>query len=224
MGRKDYLVDLHTHSLLSDGDLLPSELLRRFEEKGFSAVAITDHVDSSNIDLVVPRLVKVCKELNKYWKVKAIPGVELTHLPLEQFPKLVRYARRHGAKIVVAHGETPAEPVIKGTNRAAIKAGVDILAHPGRISKEDALAAAEKGVLLEITTRRGHSATNRHVARQAKLAGAGIVIDSDSHDPDDIPDKNLFVKAARSAGLSLDDISAAFENSKKKIKHIISLT
>ena len=41
------MFDLHTHSLLSDGELLPSELARRYEEKGFRAIAITDHADVS---------------------------------------------------------------------------------------------------------------------------------------------------------------------------------
>ena len=48
------MVDLHTHSLLSDGQLLPSELVRRAEVRGYEAIAITDHVDFSNIDLVNP--------------------------------------------------------------------------------------------------------------------------------------------------------------------------
>ena len=46
------MYDLHTHSLLSDGELLPSELARRYEEKGYKAIAITDHVDFSNIKIV----------------------------------------------------------------------------------------------------------------------------------------------------------------------------
>jgi histidinol phosphatase-like PHP family hydrolase len=71
----------------------------------------------------------------------------------------------------VVHGETIVEPVLPGTNRAAIAAGVDILAHPGLITKEEAMLAAQKGVLLEITTRRGHSFTNGHVASIARVCG-----------------------------------------------------
>jgi hypothetical protein len=36
-------VALHTHTVRSDGTLTPNELLRRYAEHGFDAVAITDH-------------------------------------------------------------------------------------------------------------------------------------------------------------------------------------
>ena len=218
------LIDLHTHSLLSDGVLLPSELVRRYEVCGFKAVAITDHADSSNIDFIIPALLNVCSKLNRYWKIRAIPGVELTHLPTQQFLELTKYARKNGAKVIVAHGETTAEPVIKGTNRAAIEAGVDILAHPGYISIEDARLAAEKGVLLEITTRRGHSATNEYVAQTAKDASAKLIINSDSHTPADIPAKDLFEKTAKAARLLKEEISQAYLNSENMLKKIIRLT
>ena len=55
----------------------------------------------------------------------------------------------------------------KGTNRAAIEAGADIVSHPGIISTEDLLLAKEKGVALEITSRKGHSLSNGHVAKEA---------------------------------------------------------
>ncbi|MBI3754855.1 MAG: PHP domain-containing protein, partial [Deltaproteobacteria bacterium] len=57
------MIDLHTHSLLSDGELLPSELIRRAEAMGYKGIAITDHSDASNIDFVIERIVVVCKEL-----------------------------------------------------------------------------------------------------------------------------------------------------------------
>ncbi len=223
MSKNSGLIDLHTHSLLSDGALLPSELVRRYEVSGFKAVAITDHADYSNIDIIISGLTKVCGELNKYWKIKAIPGVELTHLPVEQFAELVRYARKKGAKIVVGHGESPNEPVTRGTNNSAIKAGVDILAHPGNILKEDARLAAERGVLLEITTRRGHSRTNSHVALTAKSVFADFVINSDCHTPQDIPSEELFNKTAEEAGLTKEDVRIAQSNSEKLVKRIIGL-
>lgn len=218
------LIDLHTHSLLSDGVLLPSELVRRYEVAGFEAVAITDHADSSNIDFIISALVKVCNELNRYWRIKAIPGLELTHIPLQQFLPLTEYARKNGAKVVVGHGESPVEPVIRGTNRAAIEAGVDILAHPGKIIKEDARLAAKRGVFLEITTRRGHSKTNSHVAFAVKAASARFIINSDSHSPKNIPSLANFNKTAKAAGLSKEDISQAYSNSETLLKRIIHLT
>ncbi len=46
-------IDLHTHSLISDGVLLPSELLRRAEALGHKALAITDHADASNLAHII---------------------------------------------------------------------------------------------------------------------------------------------------------------------------
>ena len=66
-------VDLHTHSIFSDGELLPSELVRRAEVIGYQAVAITDHADTSNLDWIIPRLIQVCRDLNSHWQVRAIP-------------------------------------------------------------------------------------------------------------------------------------------------------
>ena len=67
------MIDLHTHSLFSDGELLPAELVRRAEVIGYSAVAITDHADSSNIDWIIPRLIQVSQDLNAQGKVRVIP-------------------------------------------------------------------------------------------------------------------------------------------------------
>ncbi|MFC1549172.1 histidinol phosphate phosphatase domain-containing protein [Candidatus Omnitrophota bacterium] len=180
------MIDLHTHTILSDGDLLPSELVRRAQDKGYKAIAITDHVDHSNIETVICGLVKVAKVLNKYWDILVLPGVELTHVPVESFNELTSYARKNGAAVVIGHGESPVEPVIPGTNKAAIQAGVDVLAHPGHITEEDAGLAAEKGVCLEITCRNGHSKTNKHVFEAANKTGAKIIINTDSHSPEDI--------------------------------------
>jgi putative hydrolase len=209
------LIDLHTHSLLSDGVLIPSELIRRYIVAGFGAVAITDHVDSSNIDNTINSLVNVCNAINKYWPIQAIPGVELTHIPLQQFLPLTKHARKKGAKVVVAHGESPVEPVLKGTNNAAIKARVDILAHPGCITKEDVMLAKKNNVMLEITTRQGHCKGNAHVAKMAKKLNAYLVINTDFHMPCNIPSRQLFEKTAHAAGLSLKDLEQIDRNKKR---------
>lgn len=212
------MIDLHTHTILSDGELLPSELVRRAETAGYSAIAITDHVDQSNIDFVLSGLTKVSKVLNKYWKITVLPGVELTHVALETFPWLVKYARKKGAKIVVGHGESPVEPVIPGTNRAAIKAGVDILAHPGFILEEDARLAAERGVCLEITCRRGHKNGNKHVFDMAMKTGAKMVINTDSHSPDDLLTCERLSEVLAMVGGDEKFKEACFLNSQKLVE------
>ena len=57
------MIDLHTHSIFSDGELIPYELIRRAEAAGYTALAITDHVDISNIDHIVPRIKKAVNAL-----------------------------------------------------------------------------------------------------------------------------------------------------------------
>jgi Histidinol phosphatase and related hydrolases of the PHP family len=195
------MIDLHTHTLLSDGVLLPSELIRRAEAIGYRVIGITDHVDKANIDHVLPRIKNVCLDLMPKVGIRVIPGVELTHIPPEDFPEMVRYARENGACVVVGHGETIVEPVKPGTNRAAIEAGVDILAHPGYISEEDALSARERGVYLEISARKGHCLCNGHVAKMALRVGARLVLDTDTHTPDNLITREMSERIARGAGL-----------------------
>jgi len=182
------MIDLHTHTLLSDGVLLPSEIVRRASVCGYEVIALTDHADSSTIDFVIPRLVKVAKDLNKFWgrDIKVIPGVEITHVPLELIPELIGYARGKGKVLVIVHGESPVEPVIEGTNRAAIEAGADILAHPGWIDDEIALLAYKNGVCLELTARSGHRESNKHVYETAKRHNVKLVFNSDAHSEDDL--------------------------------------
>jgi histidinol phosphatase-like PHP family hydrolase len=196
------MIDLHTHSIFSDGELVPAEHLRRVESIGYEAVAITDHADSSNLDFIIPRIVKVAEDLNRFSQTKLIPGIELTHIPPQMFGELVSRARELGAKIIVGHGETVMEPVYAGTNLAAIQAGVDILAHPGFITKDEVRLAAEKGVFLELTCRKGHSLTNGHVAGIAADTGALLVVNADAHGPDDFMTAEMAETVALGAGLS----------------------
>lgn len=162
------MIDLHTHTIFSDGDLIPFELVRRAENIGYKCIALTDHMDFSSFDYIIPRLVKAAKKLNDLGNIKVIPGCELTHIPPSLMKEAVKEARKMGAKIVVGHGESPVEPVLPGTNSSAIEAGVDILAHPGMITEEDVKKASKKGIILEITARGGHNITNGHVAKLAK--------------------------------------------------------
>jgi putative hydrolase len=204
------MFDLHTHSLHSDGALLPSELARRYEVNGFRAIAITDHADLSNLKFLTASIVDFCKAWPKT-RIKVIPGIELTHLPPEQFKPAASYARKKGVKIIVAHGCTPVEPVIEGTASAALLAGIDILSHPGYIKEEDVLLAIKKKVMLEITARHGHSLGNVHVAKVALKLGARICINSDAHAPGDIPTPESLQKVGLDAGLTEADIVIAYK-------------
>lgn len=218
------MIDLHTHTLFSDGELLPSELIRRAEAIGYRAIAITDHVDSSNIDLVIPRIVSAIKKIKSFISIEAIPGAEITHVPPQMIPELVKEARSLGAKIVLVHGETITEPVAPGTNRAAIEAHADILAHPGIISTEDLLLAKDKGVTLEITSRRGHSLSNGYVAKEAMKFGVPLCINTDSHSPSDLITKEMAVRILYASGIEGNRIDLIFENSRALVEKALRKT
>jgi len=211
------MIDLHTHSLFSDGVLLPAELVRRAEHKGYRFIAITDHVDQSNLDFVVPRIAELAESLNKVTKIRTIPGVELTHVPPVTIAMLADRARSLGARLVVIHGETIVEPVASGTNTSALEADIDILAHPGLIDPRDVELAAHRGIFLEISARKGHCLTNGHVAKLAMEIGAHLVLDTDAHEPSDLITKENALAVARGAGLSADQASAMFMNVRKQL-------
>jgi histidinol phosphatase-like PHP family hydrolase len=206
------MIDFHSHTFVSDGELVPAEHARRAEVQGVEVLGITDHVDASNVHDCIER-VERAKETTP---IRVLSGVEVTHVPPGKIERVVEMARDAGADIVVAHGETPVEPVVEGTNRAAIQAGVDVLGHPGHIEREDAELAAEKGVRLEITARGGHSLANGHVATVAQEVGAELVVNTDSHHPRDFITRERAVEIARLAGLSEEGaVEVVDENSRE---------
>ena len=215
------MIDLHTHSLFSDGELLPAELVRRAEYIGYRSIGITDHVDQSNLDFVAPRIAELAESLNKIMQIRIIPGVELTHVPPVTIGELTDRARSLGAKLVVIHGETVVEPVAPGTNHAAVEASIDILAHPGLISLEDVELAARRGIFLEISARKGHSLTNGHIAKLAMETGAHLVLNTDTHSPSDLITKEHAMAVARGAGLNADQIRDMFMNSERLVERIV---
>ena len=201
-------IDLHTHSLLSDGCLLPSEALRYATTMDFAAIAITDHVDYSNMRSVIEKLLLFSEKQGKYLDIIFVPGVEITHADPRQIPEIAAEAKKLGAKIIICHGETIAEPVSKGTNKAAVsqKGLVDILAHPGNITEEDAVLAKENGVYLELTSRKLHNSTNKDIAKIAQKTGAKMLVNTDSHSPEDLITQQAAFNLAKGCGLS--DIEA----------------
>jgi len=217
------MIDLHTHSLFSDGALLPSELIQRFEALSYEYVGITDHADISNLDFIIPRVARVAKQVNRYRRVQAIPGVELTHVPPETISDLAREARSLGARLIVVHGETPVEPVPAGTNRAAVEADIDFLAHPGLIGEEEARIAAERGIYLEITARKGHSLTNGHVARMAQKTKAGLILNTDAHAPGDLITREFGLTVVRGAGLEEEEFERMLERSRNLARRALGV-
>lgn len=204
------MIDLHTHSLNSDGELLPSELWRRAQVKGYRYLAITDHVDASNFEVVFTRLKSAALSLNRGTYPVLIPGLEFTHLPPALIAPLTNQARALGVPLIIIHGETLAEPVAPGTNRAAIESDIDILAHPGLITLEEAALARERGIFLELSARKGHALANGHVARMALEVGASLIVNTDSHSPSDLITRQQAERIARGAGLREASVQTLF--------------
>ncbi|MDA3792292.1 MAG: histidinol phosphate phosphatase domain-containing protein, partial [Elusimicrobia bacterium] len=197
-------IDLHTHTFYSDGVLVPSELVYRCKLAGYEAVAIADHVDYTNYKFAVGVIKESAPKLSSRYDIEVLAGAEITYVSPEDIGGMVETLRTNGADIVVVHGETPAEYVPPGTNLSAVKAGCDILAHPGNITAELAELAAKNGVYLELTTRQGHKETNYIVAERALKAGAKLVINTDTHAPGDILSKKKVEEILNVCGFQKD--------------------
>ena len=70
------MIDLHTHSSFSDGELIPSELVRRAVVLGYTAIAITDHVDYTNIEHILSSVCHV-KSLENDYDIRIFSGIEI---------------------------------------------------------------------------------------------------------------------------------------------------
>ncbi len=215
------MIDLHTHTLFSDGELLPSELARRAKVKGYEIIGMSDHVDDTNMESVISSILKLSRRTEYYAGITIVPGVEITHVPKGLIREMITVARKLGALYVVVHGETIVEPVEEGTNREAIEGGADILAHPGVIAEEDVLLAKERGVFLEISGRKGHSLGNGRVAMLAKKMGAKMIFNTDAHSPSDLVSRDEARRVVLGAGLSDVDFSVMQQNVVQFVKTIL---
>lgn len=213
--------DFHMHSLFSDGELLPMELIRRAAAADHRAIAITDHASFSNLENVIKSVSMDCKKSDA-WGMEAIPGVELTHVPVRYIDEAVRKSKKVGAELIVIHGETPVEPVEPGTNHKAVaNPDVDILAHPGMISLDDAELAAKNKVYLEISCRRGHSLGNGHVVAMARETKAKLLVNTDAHAPEDLSTMAFANTVARGSGLAPEEVRVALvENPEEVLKRL----
>ena len=74
------------------------------------------------------------------------------------------------------------------------------------------IAAGKKNVLLEITTRAGHSLSNGHVAAMARKHGTGMVVNTDSHTPSDLKNRDSARRIVLGAGLNDADFEQMQKN------------
>jgi histidinol phosphatase-like PHP family hydrolase len=207
------LYDFHTHSLLSDGVLVPIELFRRAIVAGYAGMGLSDHTGLGGMERRLREAAADCRLARERWDFPVYPGVELTHVPASAVAELAAQARRLGATYVVVHGETVVEPTEPGTNLAAVSCpNVDLLAHPGLLTEEEARLAAENGVFLEVTAKPGHSLANGRVVAMARQAGAGILLGSDTHDPGGLLNPDFARAVLRGAGVREEELSTVLRD------------
>ncbi len=209
------MIDLHTHTFMSDGALSISELVFSEKNAGYEAVAITDHVSFSNYKSVIDAVNKEKKMLEKEYDIEVYSGVELTYVPPNRIKELAFLVRGYGADIVVVHGETDSENVPSGTNRAAIEAGVDILAHPGYLTDEDISLSIKNNVYLEITTRPSHRETNGIIFEKVKSLGGKLVCNNDVHIYENILKYDDILKVLSRFNIKEDDYKIMNKNSRE---------
>jgi putative hydrolase len=186
--------------------------------KQYTAIALTDHTGPGSLARIIKEVSEDCEMARSKWNILALPGVELTHLPAAAIDDVAGKAKELGAWLVVVHGESPVEPVEEGTNLAAVRSRyVDILAHPGHMTAEVAKLAAKNEVFIEITTRRGHCIMNTHVAKLASEAGALMLLNSDTHDEDDLLSDQAARETLRQAGISSRKFKQILESNPLKL-------
>ena len=63
------MIDLHTHSNASDGDLSPGQLIREAAKRGLGAIALTDHDTTDGLE--------IARKEAENAKIRLIPGIEI---------------------------------------------------------------------------------------------------------------------------------------------------
>jgi putative hydrolase len=202
-------IDFQNHSTVSDGALTPRDLVRHAHSLGVRGLALTEHVYLNRVENIVDQVLAVVDQAREY-DVLLIPGVEVSLVPPDKICEVAKRAKQAGAKFVAVHGESLMGGTPPGTNLAAAQCqDVDMIGHPGFLDIKTAENAAHNSVYLELSGRSPHSLTNGHVARLAQEFGVKLLINSDTHKPDDLMTPQRAAEVARGAGLNDDEVSRA---------------
>ena len=117
---KWYRVELHTHTIASDGIMDPEELVKRAKKRNYDAIVVTDHNTTTSC--------KSAQDKGKKVGVLVIPGIEWTtfwgHIVisggkspvdwrtvnLENIDDKLAQAKKSGDLVTVAHPKRPGTP------------------------------------------------------------------------------------------------------------------
>lgn len=225
--------ELHSHTNFSDGKASLEEMIHKARELN-SAIAITDHFigDEFGINRLYPNISSLENFLNrrkkfleseiyKQFKDDVIFGIEITRVKPKKIYEIAKKAKEMNF-IVLVHGETISDEVPAGTNKSALECEyVDILAHPGHLSEDDALKAKQNKIFVEITARKIHGLENFEIAKICKKFNVEMVINADAHSVNELIDDEKTKIVGFEAGLNEYEINHANENAYKIFKKFL---
>ena len=85
------------------------------------------------------------------------------------------------------------------------------------ITYEEAQIAKENGIYLEISARSGHCLGNGHVANIASEVGNKLLVNTDTHSPDNLITFEKSYERALGAGLSKKEAMAAIVDNPREL-------
>jgi DNA polymerase (family 10) len=215
--RSDIKGDLHMHTTYSDGRDSTEAMVAACLELGYEYMAITDHSAGSSAtrNLTVDGITRQADEIatlkERHPQITILHGCEVDILPDGTLDFPDRLLEQFDVVLASLHDRADHEPVqlLRRYLAAMRHPLVNVITHPtnrfvpGRPGYDlDYMAlfaaAVETGTVMEIDGGPSHLDLDGALAHQAVLAGAMLVVDSDSHRDDVLGRQMEFgVKTAR---------------------------
>jgi DNA polymerase (family 10) len=217
--------DLHVHSPFSDGLISEKDLLDTIKKYNYQYLALTDHSPSNIFGNGLDQK-RLAEKLKWFQNLKLDIGdsrilfgaeVDIKEQGrLDYQDQVLKSLEVVVASMHSSFRQGPAQNTQKAT-AALAHPSVDFLGHPTGIvfgsrapyslDMEQIIQQAGKfNKALEINSYFLRLDLNEHYARKAKEAGVLLVINTDSHRPNNLDHMRLGVDIARRAGLSKQDV------------------
>ncbi len=215
--RADIRGDLHLHTDYSDGRDGIEAMVQGCVALGYEYLAITDHsqrssaIRSLTIDAVRRQAEEIAALRERYPQITILHGCEVDIMPDERLDFSDRVLERFDIVLASLHDRADQDPdLLMRRYLAAMRHPlVTLITHPsnrlvpGRAGydldyDQFFAAAVETGTMVEVDGGPSHLDLDGALARRAVLAGAMLVVDSDSHRAEALARQMEFgVKTAR---------------------------